>query len=63
MLADPAGKLARFFNVLDEDAGLAFRATFIVDPEGKFSHIPSTTWVLAAMLKKSYVHLKLHNCC
>ena len=35
MLADPAGKLARFFNVLDEDAGLAFRATFIVDPEGK----------------------------
>lgn len=35
MLADPAGKLARFFNVLDEDAGSAFRATFIVDPEGK----------------------------
>ena len=35
MLADPAGKLARFFNVLDEDAGLAFRAVFIVNPEGK----------------------------
>ncbi|GMA67807.1 redoxin domain-containing protein [Leuconostoc gelidum] len=35
MLADPAGKLARFFNVLDEEAGLAFRAVFIVNPEGQ----------------------------
>lgn len=35
MLADPAGKLARFFNVLDEEAGQAYRAVFIVDPEGK----------------------------
>ncbi|GAJ27164.1 alkyl hydroperoxide reductase protein C [Liquorilactobacillus sucicola DSM 21376 = JCM 15457] len=35
MLADPAGKLARFFGVLDEEAGQAFRGVFIVDPEGK----------------------------
>ncbi|GAF40596.1 alkyl hydroperoxide reductase protein c [Agrilactobacillus composti DSM 18527 = JCM 14202] len=35
MLADPAGKLARFFDVLDEDAGQAFRGVFIIDPEGK----------------------------
>ncbi|MBW3087247.1 peroxiredoxin [Bifidobacterium sp. 82T24] len=35
MLADPAGKLARFFGVLDEEAGLAFRGVFIIDPEGK----------------------------
>ncbi len=35
MLADPAGKLARFFDVLDEEAGQAYRGVFIIDPEGK----------------------------
>lgn len=35
MLADPAGKLARFFDVLDETQGQAFRGTFMIDPEGK----------------------------
>ena len=35
MLADPAGKLARFFGVLVEEEGQALRGTFIVDPEGK----------------------------
>ena len=35
MLADPAGKLARFFGVLVEEAGQALRGTFIVNPEGK----------------------------
>ena len=35
MLADPAGKLARIFDVLDEDAGQAYRGVFIVDPDGK----------------------------
>jgi len=34
MLADPAGKLARMFDVLDEDAGQAYRGVFIVDPDG-----------------------------
>ena len=34
MLADPAGKLARMFDVLDEDAGQAHRGVFIVDPDG-----------------------------
>lgn len=34
MLADPAGKLARFFDVLDEEAGQAYRATIIVDSQG-----------------------------
>ena len=29
MLGDPAGKLAREFGVLDEEAGQAFRGTFI----------------------------------
>ena len=35
MIADPAGKLARFFEVLDEDAGQAYRGVFIIDPKGK----------------------------
>ena len=34
MLADPAGKLARAFDVLDEDLGQAYRAVFLVDPDG-----------------------------
>lgn len=34
MLADPTGKLARFFEVLIEEEGMALRGTFIVDPDG-----------------------------
>ena len=34
MLADPTGRLARMFEVLIEEEGLALRGTFIVDPEG-----------------------------
>lgn len=35
MLADPAGGLASFFDVLVEEDGQALRGTFIVNPEGK----------------------------
>ncbi len=35
MLADPAGRLASFFDVLVEEEGQALRGTFIVNPEGK----------------------------
>lgn len=34
MLADPTGKLARFFGVMDEEAGQAYRGSFVVSPEG-----------------------------
>lgn len=34
MLGDPAGKLARFFGVLDEEEGQAYRGTFILNPAG-----------------------------
>lgn len=34
MLADPAGKLSRYFGVHIEEAGVALRGTFIVDPDG-----------------------------
>ncbi len=35
MLADPTGTLTRFFGVHIEEAGLAYRGTFVVNPEGK----------------------------
>ena len=35
MLADPTGALARFFEVMIEEEGLALRGTFIVNPEGE----------------------------
>ncbi len=35
MLADPTGHLSRAFGVHIEEAGLAYRGTFVVSPEGK----------------------------
>ena len=35
MLADPTGHLSRAFGVYIEEAGLAYRGTFLVDPEGR----------------------------
>lgn len=35
MLADPTGHLSRSFGVYIEEAGLAYRGTFVVDPHGK----------------------------
>ena len=34
MLADPTGKLSRDYEVMIEEAGLALRGTFIIDPDG-----------------------------
>lgn len=35
MLADPTGHLAKSFGVYIEEEGLAYRGTFLVNPEGK----------------------------
>ncbi|MNV88726.1 Alkyl hydroperoxide reductase subunit C [compost metagenome] len=35
MLADPTHLISRNFGVLIEEAGLADRGTFVIDPEGK----------------------------
>ncbi len=35
MGADPSGKLSRLFGVYVDDAGLALRGTFIIDPKGR----------------------------
>lgn len=34
MLADPTGFLARFFDVMIEEEGMALRGSFVVNPEG-----------------------------
>ncbi|MCL2578714.1 MAG: alkyl hydroperoxide reductase subunit C [Oscillospiraceae bacterium] len=34
MIGDPSHKVSRLFDVLIEDAGLADRGTFIIDPDG-----------------------------
>ena len=35
MLADPTGHLSKSFGVYIDEEGLAYRGTFVVDPEGK----------------------------
>lgn len=35
MLADPTGKLARDFEVMIEEEGVALRGSFVINPEGK----------------------------
>ena len=35
MLGDPTGVLARGFDVMIEEEGVAFRGTFLVNPEGQ----------------------------
>ena len=34
MIGDPTGAITRNFEVMIEDAGLALRGTFVIDPEG-----------------------------
>ena len=35
LIGDPTGKLARNFDVMIEEEGLALRGTFVIDPEGR----------------------------
>jgi len=42
MLADPTGKIARNFDVMIEEVGLAERGTFLINPDGKIQYIEIT---------------------
>ncbi|AOX20320.1 alkyl hydroperoxide reductase subunit C [Kozakia baliensis] len=42
MLADPTGQISRNLDVLVEEAGIADRGTFLIDPEGKIQYIEIT---------------------
>lgn len=44
MLADHNGELADLYNILDMDSHLAWRGTFIVDPDGILRWIEVTSW-------------------
>lgn len=39
MVADPTGTISRNFGVMIEEAGLAERGTFVIDPQGKIQII------------------------
>ncbi len=39
MIADPTGTISRNFGVMIEEAGLAERGTFVIDPQGKIQII------------------------
>lgn len=43
MLADPTGTISRNFDVMIEEAGMADRGTFLIDPEGKIQYIEVTS--------------------
>ena len=43
MLGDPAGQITNNFGVMREGAGLADRATFVVDPDGVIQYVEITS--------------------
>jgi len=46
MLADHNLETADMYNILDEKTGIAWRGTFIIDPEGVIRGIEVTSWPL-----------------
>lgn len=42
MVGDPTGQISRNFDVMIEDAGVANRGTFVIDPEGKIQLVEIT---------------------
>ncbi len=42
MAADPAGKISKYFMVYDEEAGMSFRASFLIDPDKNLKAIEIT---------------------
>ncbi len=43
MIGDPAGVITRNFDVMIEEEGLAERATFVIDPEGRIQIVEITS--------------------
>ena len=42
MIGDPTGTITRNFGVMIEEAGLADRGTFVIDPQGSSRSLKST---------------------
>ena len=54
LIGDPTGALARNFDVMIEEEGLALRGTFVINPEGEIKLWKCTTTASAATPR---------NCC
>ncbi len=52
MIGDPTGTITRNFGVMIEEAGLADRGTFVIDPQGRIAYraIGSRDWEHPAVL-------------
>ena len=61
MLADPTGTLSRAFGVMIEEEGMAYRGTFLVNPEGKIKIAEIRTTTSDAMRTNCTVRWKLRN--
>ena len=61
MLADPTGVLSRGFGVMIEEEGVAYRGTFVVNPEGKVKLVESRTTASAAMPMSCCVKSPRHS--
>ena len=59
MLADPTGALSRAFGVMIEEEGMAYRGTFLVNPEVRSRLLKSMITVSAVMQTNCFVKLKL----
>lgn len=61
MLADPTGVLSRAFGVMIEEDGMAYRGTFVVNPEGKIKIAKSTTTTSDVTLTNYFEKLRPLN--
>ena len=52
MIADPTLQISRNFEVLIEEAGLAERGTFVVDPDGKVEAVDAPSETCVAQLTR-----------
>ena len=58
MVGDPTGVICRNFGVMIEEAGLAERGTFVINPEGKIVACESMTAASAATQPNCYARWK-----
>ena len=71
MVGDPTGTITRNFGVMIEEAGLADRGTFVIDPEGKIQIVEITAGGIGRdakeLLRKvkaaQYVHANPNEVC
>ena len=58
MLADPTGALSRAFGVMIEEEGMAYRGTFLVNPEGRSKWPRFMITISVVTLPSYFVKLK-----